>query len=115
MSTPTKLARLKRQLSAHRQAMDALNTATRRLHQTLGAIIVTAEGRQRSTPVKARASTAARPKGSGGAASPPANNGTAASETRTHGRRRRLAPASRQEDLDRALAAALERHWGNLF
>jgi hypothetical protein len=106
MRTPTKLARLKGQLAAHRHALDALNTATRELHKTLNRI-VGAVGERTPTSATKRASKEPRPKRSGGAASAPPENGMPGG--------RRTVPAKSRNASDRALASALERHWGNLF
>jgi hypothetical protein len=110
MRTPTKLARLKGQLSAHRHALDALNTATRELHKTINGIVGAVEERTPTSATK-RASKEPRRKHSGGAASAPPREGMPGDGI--PGGRRTVHAKSRHAS-DRALAA-LERHWGNLF
>jgi hypothetical protein len=106
MPTAPKLVRLKRQISAHRQALKALNAATSQLHQTLAGIIGAVDG-QRSPALQKRPAKAPKQKHFGGAAPVRAAGRIGRSGSPT--------PAKRSDESDRAMAAALERHWGNLF
>jgi hypothetical protein len=100
MSTTSEIARLKGHLSAQRQAISALATATRRLHRTMERIITAAEVRNGAAtngwPMKGP-----KQKNSIGFVAPPASP--------------KRAKAAKSRPADRLPQASLERHWGNLF
>ena len=91
MPIRAKVKTLKQRVSAHRRAVDALAVASRKLHETLDGMIATADGARPGRGTKKQSLKAPRRQHSG------------------------VGVESALSDAERARAAALERHWGNLF